>query len=105
MGCIDEHALSVAAVARTMGLARQSVQRTADILVQEGLAEYRENPEHRRAKLVVLTAHGLHALRDIEARQNKWANQLGAALNTVELAAACRVLDTLSGLLQDPGEV
>jgi hypothetical protein len=27
-----------------MGLARQSVQRVADILVERGLAEYRDNP-------------------------------------------------------------
>ncbi len=35
---------TVAGIARDMGLARQGVQRLADILAAEGLAEYRANP-------------------------------------------------------------
>jgi DNA-binding MarR family transcriptional regulator len=35
-----------------MGLARQSVQRIADLLVDKSLAEYLPNPAHARAKLV-----------------------------------------------------
>ncbi|NJK43879.1 MAG: MarR family transcriptional regulator [Pleurocapsa sp. SU_196_0] len=43
MGCIDDKAMTVSSIARVMGLARQSVQRTADLLVQDGLAVYEEN--------------------------------------------------------------
>lgn len=41
----------VAAIARAMGLARQSVQRTADLLEAEGLVEYVENPAHRAGQV------------------------------------------------------
>ena len=105
MGCIDRQPLSVAAIARTMGLTRQSVQRTADLLVQDGLAEYHENPHHRRAKLVQLTPRGLKVLQAIEARQVRWANDLGKAFAPQELEAARRVLDVLLAELdsQQPG--
>src|SRR4051794_17434176 len=44
--------LSVAGIARTMGLVRQSVQGIADELVAEGILRFASNPHHRRAKLV-----------------------------------------------------
>ena len=45
----------VAEVARQLRLARQSVQRVADLLKQDGLVAYEANPRHRRAKLAALT--------------------------------------------------
>jgi DNA-binding MarR family transcriptional regulator len=99
MGCIDNQALSVAAIARIMGLARQSVQRTADILVLEGLAKYEENPEHKRAQLLRLSKKGLLVLEQIETAQATWANTLGKKLGKTELetinAALARVLEVL----------
>lgn len=99
MGCVDVDAQTVAGIARTMGLARQSVQRTADLLVADGLAEYLDNPQHRRAKLLRLTATGIQLLREIEARQTAWANQLAQSLNAAELASAARTLQDLQKAL------
>jgi len=53
-GVLDEPR-SVADVGRIMGVSRQGVQRIADLLVERGLAEYRPNPAHRRAKLLACT--------------------------------------------------
>jgi MarR family len=50
LGAVLGPPLPVAGIAREMGLTRQSVQRIADILVERGVAEYRDNPAHRRAK-------------------------------------------------------
>ena len=52
LAAIDEEPLSVAQIARAWWLTRQSVQRVADVLVEDGLATYEDNPHHRRAKLV-----------------------------------------------------
>jgi DNA-binding MarR family transcriptional regulator len=99
MGCVDTQSLSVAAIARIMGLTRQSVQRTADILVLEELAKFEENPEHKRAQLLRLTTKGLLALQQIETAQQKWANHLGKILGKTELetinAALARILEVL----------
>ena len=48
--------LPVADVAREIGVTRQSVQRVADLLVAQGLADYQPNPRHRRAKLLTTTS-------------------------------------------------
>jgi len=49
---------TVADIAERLGLARQGVQRVADLLVADGLAAYADNPRHRRAKLLTLTDAG-----------------------------------------------
>lgn len=81
LACADPQPQTVAAVARRLGLTRQSVQRTADLLVADELAEYRPNPEHRRAKLLGLTPAGQRTLTAIEAAQAAWANRLAADLD------------------------
>ena len=57
--------LPVADVAREIGVTRQSVQRVADLLVAQGLADYQPNPRHRRAKLLTATPAGRDAIRRI----------------------------------------
>lgn len=99
LGVVDHGPITVAAVARTMGLARQSVQRTADLLVEEGLAAYEDNPADRRARLLKPTARGRKAVRAIEAAQAEWAARLGGALGAAELARSCALLEKLEQAL------
>ncbi len=86
---------SVAAIARELGLTRQSVQRIADVLVEQGLAEYRPNPSHRRAKLVFPTSEGRTAVHRIRPAHAAFAERLAAELGLEEFR---RVADTLSRL-------
>jgi len=83
-GVLDEPH-SVAEVGRLMGMTRQGVQRVADQLVDRGLAEYRPNPAHRRAKLLACTDAGYWAIRQISLVQRPWADQTGAKIGAAEL--------------------
>ena len=93
---------TVAQIARTLGLARQSVQRVADLLADEGLAAFRENPEHQRAMLFELTARGRSALAAIQRAQRGWADRLGAAVGEADLRRAAAVLDRIAAALSEP---
>jgi DNA-binding MarR family transcriptional regulator len=92
--------LSVAQIARSLGLARQGVQRLADVLAAEGLARYADNPAHQRAKLLALTSKGRAALAAIQARQSAWANGLGAEFGARDLAAATSLLGRILAALR-----
>lgn len=106
LGAVLPAPLTVASVARSMGLTRQSVQRLADVLVGEGLCEYRENPAHRRAKLLAPTARGWKAIERIHPIQVAWADRVGAKLGERELKAVNTTLDALLSTLDTPaGEV
>jgi DNA-binding MarR family transcriptional regulator len=105
LGVVDHGPITVAAVSREMGLARQSVQRTADLLADDGLVQYEDNPDDRRARLLTLTPRGRKALRAIEAAQREWAARLGAAVGGKALAQANESLAQIEALLQgDAGE-
>ena len=102
LGAIRHTPQPVAGIARVMGLARQSVQRTADLLEAEGLVEYAPNPAHRRAKLVRLSARGQETLIQISRRQIAWTNALTAAMRAGEgeIRVAVEVLRQLRAELE-----
>lgn len=101
LAAIETGPATVADVARSLGLARQSVQRIADVLAEEGLADYQQNPAHRRAKLLRLLPKGRGVLRTIQAAQQPWADSLGAKIGEGELRRAAAVLERV---LQALGE-
>jgi len=102
LGVVDHGPATVAQVARTMGLTRQSVQQTTEALVRDGLVELVANPAHRRARLMTLTPAGRTALREVEVRQAGWANAIAERLPHTELRACVAVLRDLGDLLEEP---
>jgi DNA-binding MarR family transcriptional regulator len=93
LAMVEDGPLTVAQIARTLGLARQSVQRVADALEEVGLVTYEDNPRHRRARLVTLTDEGRVTLSTIQAAQRPWADTLGRSVGERELRKAIIVLD------------
>lgn len=102
---VDTGPATVADIGRSMGLARQGIQRLADLLVDDGLAAYEDNPRHARAKLLVITAEGRAALRVIQRAQRAWSDRIGARLGERTLDDVGAVLDdVLEAVAQDmPG--
>ncbi|WP_256103550.1 MarR family winged helix-turn-helix transcriptional regulator [Streptomyces sp. ODS05-4] len=86
----------VSGIARTMGITRQSVQRVADLLVREGLAEYQPNPAHRRAKLLAPTADGRASVARIEPGHADLAARLAAELGEHAFAETAAALERLA---------
>jgi DNA-binding MarR family transcriptional regulator len=103
LGALENTAQPVAGIARDMGLARQSVQRTTDLLADGGLVEYAVNPAHRRAKLVRLTPAGRDLLSEIAQQQISWANRVAQALpvGVARIQEAVSVLRHLRSELED----
>jgi DNA-binding MarR family transcriptional regulator len=91
---------TVAAMARDLGHARQSVQRVADVLEREGLVAYKDNPHDRRARLVELTPAGREVLTAIYRRQVEWSLNVMAALPAKDLAAIAGALNEIVGVLE-----
>jgi DNA-binding MarR family transcriptional regulator len=99
---VQDRPATVAQVARTLHLARQSVQRLADLLVRDGYAVYEANPHHRRAKLLRLTPQGRSALDTIQTAQRAWADALGAEIGEADLQQASIVLERVLQAVRKP---
>jgi DNA-binding MarR family transcriptional regulator len=101
LGAVLTRPLPVAGIAREMGITRQSVQRIADLLVDRGLAEYRPNPAHRRAKLVAPTPQGREALSGIDPAHAALARRLIHAIGKDALADVLAAMRRLSAVLDE----
>jgi len=93
-------ALSVAQIARSMGLTRQAVQRIANDMERDGLLRFDDNPNHQRAKLVVMTPRGESAYAAAMKRQAPWAQALAQGLTAQQIAGATVILKQLRQKLE-----
>lgn len=84
--------LSVAQIGRRMGLSRQAVQRIVNELEGHGFLTLEENPDHKRAKLVVLTRPCLAVLENLKEIQTNWSNELAKGMSEAALKRTAKLL-------------
>lgn len=101
LGAVLREPLTVSDAARVMGLTRQSVQRLADALVHDGMAEFVDNPRHRRAKLLRPTQAGWDAIDVIRPLQHAFTHQVTERIDAAELRQAVALMDRLIARLED----
>ena len=93
--------LSVAGIARNMGLSRQAVQRVVNDLAARGLVRFAPNPHHVRAQLVLLTAAGRAQFEEAQRRQTPWAASLADGIEPADIAACTALLQSLARRLDE----
>lgn len=96
LSVVSEEALSVPRAARRLGVSRQNVQRIANALIDDGLAELRPNPDHRTSPLVGLTPAGHQMLERITARALASHQELAKDISPGDIAAARSALRRLT---------
>jgi DNA-binding MarR family transcriptional regulator len=102
LGALDETGRTVAEIGRWMGLTRQSVQRTTDLLEADGLVWYANNPAHQRAKLATLTSRGRTTLDAITRRQIEWANRIASRVGENDLQHAIHTIQQIRQAIGAP---
>jgi DNA-binding MarR family transcriptional regulator len=95
---IDAQPLTVPTLARRLGLARQSVQRVADELVEERLVRTLPNPDHQRSPLLALTDDGADVLARINKGAALWHRKVLRALTSTEIARGRAFLQKMTEL-------
>ncbi|MET0370179.1 MAG: helix-turn-helix domain-containing protein [Sphingobium sp.] len=81
-----ERPSTVPQIGRALGHPRQVVQRAADALFARGLIEWRDNPDHKRARLLVPTAAGTALRQADDAEGLQLAATLTAGLDAALIA-------------------
>jgi DNA-binding MarR family transcriptional regulator len=100
LDAIEEQPSTVARIARRRGIARQAVQRVADLLERDGLAVYEPNPGHRRARLLRPTERGRESLRTINVAQKAWSDALGHQISEAKLRKATGLVSEIRQAVQ-----
>jgi DNA-binding MarR family transcriptional regulator len=83
---------TVARAARRLGVARQSLQRLVDLLLDERLLAAEPNPEHARSPLIRLTPEGERTLAAITTAVAPWEEHAADGLTLEELQTARKVV-------------
>ncbi|MCP4996238.1 MAG: MarR family transcriptional regulator [Gammaproteobacteria bacterium] len=92
--------LTAAQIARNMGLTRQSVQRTINILVDDGLLTLENNPDHKRASLVKITPAGEKKITQIRELLHQWSERIALNFDTEALEQGLGLLESLTDHLE-----
>lgn len=90
--------LTVPQIAQVMGQTRQAVQRLVDIMHEDGLLAFLDNPNHKRAKLVTLTSKGKKIYAKLKEKQIPWANQYSSHFNKTDLETTLATLKKITQL-------
>ncbi len=93
---LEQRPLTVAQIARRMGLSRQAVQRVVNELEVAGVLEFSDNPDHKRARLVSMTNKGERAYAKADERQTDWAQGLAAEASQQDILTAVGVLRSVN---------
>lgn len=64
--------VTVPSLARDRGVTRQHIQTIVNDLINQGLAEPRDNPAHKRSPLIVLTTEGDRAIKAALDREQQF---------------------------------
>jgi len=74
---------TVPQIGRSLGHARQVIQRAANVLIEEGLLDVEENPNHKRAPLLVATEAGDKLKHDTDIQALQSADELLKSIDAV----------------------
>ena len=100
LGNIEPCPLTVSQIAKQTGYTRQSIQRLADELVDEGLANY-ESAIDRRTKNVCITEKGRELLEKLAAYENEWVVRITQRLPVEELTDLTLALEKVRAVLAE----
>jgi DNA-binding MarR family transcriptional regulator len=101
MSAASAASLTVAQIARRLGVTRQNVQRIADLLAKEGSATFEPNPDHRGSPYLVLTRRGQTALAQLSKAADRSRTKLARQLAGTDIGAIHRGLRRLIKAMND----
>jgi len=104
LGAVWDDPRTVSGIARFMGLARQSVQRTVQRLEKDGFIKLQDNPDHARARLVALTKNGETTLQELSKKQADWVSDLSNGIEPVNIRIGVGIMRGLTNRLTEPEE-
>jgi len=89
---LGEGTATVPVMARARGVSRQHIQHQVDALLDEGLAERRENPAHRRSPLIALSDRGRALIQTLRSEELAAISRLQPGVSDHAVREATHVL-------------
>jgi hypothetical protein len=91
---------TVPQIGRALGHPRQVIQRAANALIAAGLIAARDNPDHKRALLLIPTPQGIALKHEANRRADAIATDLLTGVDAQLVNEATRLLETVRHQLE-----
>jgi DNA-binding MarR family transcriptional regulator len=95
-----QHPPTVPRIGRSLGHSRQVIQRAANALIEQGLISLQDNPDHKRASLLVITEKGSAMKRASRSETDKIAADILSAIDTDAVRQATTLLNGIRSQLE-----
>ena len=99
------HPPTVPQIGRSLGHARQVIQRAATALVERGMASWISNPDHKRAHCMVATEAGFAVKAAADSRGLDVAERLTRGMDPAVLEQAVTSLHQIRGWLEENARI
>jgi DNA-binding MarR family transcriptional regulator len=90
-----QYAPTVPQIGRALGHPRQVIQRAANMLIETDMIMAQDNPDHKRAVLLVATEKGLELKRGVNAIASRIEAELLQSIDAAFIIETTRKLETL----------
>jgi len=91
---------TVPAIAKAKGVSRQHVQKNMNALLEKGLVQAQDNPDHKRSGFYFPTPTGNALFTEIQAREEAPMAELAEAVAPHDVAASVRLLARLNETIE-----
>jgi DNA-binding MarR family transcriptional regulator len=95
---------TVSAIAASRPVARQGIQRMVNAMLKDDLLVLRDNPRHKRAKLVQLSATGAVLFQQVLQEEIEFMNVLSEGLSLDAVEQCRELLGQIRGRLKSRGQ-
>ncbi len=97
IGAIElaDQPLTVAQIARRMGLSRQGVQRIVNDLKNLQMVVMKANIDHKRSPLVAISKKGKTVMAKMDQAQIAWVNQLSKGIGEQDIKQTYEVIQAI----------
>jgi DNA-binding MarR family transcriptional regulator len=96
LDAIEDSTMTVARIARRVGHARQSVQKTANELADAGFIEFDDNPDHKNSPLLRVTESGEQLRTRLHRRAKESHEARFADLSPAQIIATRDTLQAMA---------
>jgi DNA-binding MarR family transcriptional regulator len=86
---------TVPQIGRALGHPRQVIQRAANMLIETGMIAAQDNPDHKRAVLLIPTQKGIALKREVNAIANRIEGELLRSIDAAFVIETTEKLETL----------
>lgn len=81
-------------------VSRQIIQTQVNELIELGLLATKNNPEHKRSSLIVLTGKARHLVKQMKQEEQRFLQEIGWLPERAELTKCLEVLDAIYAKLE-----